>query len=134
MCVTIHSSIDPNGNICKNNTPKKFDLFFWGLVEIHPYTPTYKMTVDLEYSSRKIPLRYKPIEYIVPKTVMCVICCQNYDQNDRIVECSKCKQQLHSHCQFNWCYESILSESAVTCPFCRQEWKDNGKINYLRYV
>lgn len=80
---------------------------------------------------KKIPIKYKPIEYIQPKTEECCICYNIFNQDTPISQCCKCGQHLHSDCLIKWCYEYIKWESYVTCPFCRAKWGKNEKLYYL---
>jgi hypothetical protein len=81
---------------------------------------------------RKIPIKQKPVHFINPQGHECSICTAAYDQNERIVECSSCKQQLHFKCLIGWCYECIRDGQSSTCPYCRAAWKDNGKLTMVK--
>lgn len=82
--------------------------------------------------SKKIPIKCKPVERIVPKDQHCVICYQDYNLEERVTTCKTCKNQMHSTCLINWCYESIHNTSQATCPFCRSRWKDNGVQYFVK--
>jgi hypothetical protein len=75
----------------------------------------------------KSQITMKPISIIKPKTNECVICCQPYDSDTAIVECSVCHQNSHSDCQLFWAITNTFSdpEGEPTCPFCRSVWKNN---------
>ncbi len=79
---------------------------------------------------KKIPIKTKPIIYIEITEKDCNICCNEYTNHNRIVECLLCKQHLHQHCLTEWSFESIKQTSQLTCPFCRSEWKHSGKMIY----
>ncbi len=82
----------------------------------------------------KIPIKYKQTEYIKPQTPDCAICGVIYNSDDRIVECSQCHQHLHATCSLEWNFTRIQSQSCATCPFCRDAWKDSGKLHYPQLV
>src|SRR5918992_3471037 len=79
---------------------------------------------------KKIPIKHKTIQYIRTQSHECIICYQPYIKTERIGECLYCKQQLHQKCLLGWCITNINNMLQPTCPFCRADWKDNGKLNY----
>lgn len=77
---------------------------------------------------RKIPIKLKQIEHIVPKNDECIICATDYKLNENISQCFQCKQQLHSSCLSNWYAESVRVDTSIRCPFCRAEWQHGTTI------
>ena len=45
----------------------------------------------------------------------CVICFEDYEENENVCELKKCKHCFHKHCINQW-----LNEKSV-CPICREE-------------
>ena len=91
---------------------------------------TIMATINKIQLDKKIPIKYKPIEYIQPKTEECSICCNSFNHDTPISQCCQCGQHLHSDCLIKWCYEYIKWEPSVTCPFCRAKWGKNEKLYY----
>lgn len=77
---------------------------------------------------RKIPIKLKQTEQIVPRQHECTICACEYVPNENISQCIQCKQQLHSQCLSDWYAESVYIDTSIKCPFCRGKWRHSDTI------
>lgn len=51
----------------------------------------------------------------------CLICSDEFVNNDNLTQCSTCNNYIHTHCLYTWTRDNN------TCPVCRQNWKTTGK-------